>query len=199
MHLWQGSQGHKGSLACCSPWGRRVRHDWATELNWLDKEYLLLSVFICVLKCSPKHTLPWLPLGSLCSSWNLLPSLFVFSRHVPYSSRPQPFLAPGTGFCRRQFFHGSGVGDGLGMIQVHYIYCVLYLYYYYIVIEWNNYTTHHHWPLTESFHMHLQATDSSRSLCSQTSLLMIIRIRSRSPELAPPPQLHIGSSDIRFS
>ena len=21
------------SLACCSPWGRRVRHDWATELN----------------------------------------------------------------------------------------------------------------------------------------------------------------------
>ena len=23
-----------GSLACCSPWGRRVGHDWATELNW---------------------------------------------------------------------------------------------------------------------------------------------------------------------
>ena len=23
-----------GSLACCSPWGRRVRHDWVTELNW---------------------------------------------------------------------------------------------------------------------------------------------------------------------
>ena len=22
------------SLACCSPWGRRIRHDWATELNW---------------------------------------------------------------------------------------------------------------------------------------------------------------------
>ena len=21
-------------LACCSPWGCRVRHDWATELNW---------------------------------------------------------------------------------------------------------------------------------------------------------------------
>ena len=24
----------QGSLACCSPWGCRVRHDWATELNW---------------------------------------------------------------------------------------------------------------------------------------------------------------------
>ena len=22
-------------LACCDPWGHRVRHDWATELNWL--------------------------------------------------------------------------------------------------------------------------------------------------------------------
>ena len=22
------------SLACCSPWGRKVGHDWATELNW---------------------------------------------------------------------------------------------------------------------------------------------------------------------
>ena len=25
----------QGSLACCSPWGRTVRHDWATELNWI--------------------------------------------------------------------------------------------------------------------------------------------------------------------
>ena len=25
----------QGSLACCSPWGsQRVRHNWATELNW---------------------------------------------------------------------------------------------------------------------------------------------------------------------
>ena len=23
----------QGSLVCCSPWSRRVRHDWATELN----------------------------------------------------------------------------------------------------------------------------------------------------------------------
>ena len=25
----------QGCLACCSPWGRIVRHDWATELNWI--------------------------------------------------------------------------------------------------------------------------------------------------------------------
>ena len=24
----------QGSLVCCSPWGRRVRHDWTIELNW---------------------------------------------------------------------------------------------------------------------------------------------------------------------
>ena len=24
----------KGSLVCCSPWGHRVWHNWATELNW---------------------------------------------------------------------------------------------------------------------------------------------------------------------
>ena len=24
----------QGSLACCSPWGHRVGHDWVTELNW---------------------------------------------------------------------------------------------------------------------------------------------------------------------
>ena len=24
----------QGGLACCDSWGRKVRHDWATELNW---------------------------------------------------------------------------------------------------------------------------------------------------------------------
>jgi len=23
----------QGSLACCSSWGHRIRHDWVTELN----------------------------------------------------------------------------------------------------------------------------------------------------------------------
>ena len=26
----------QGSLACCSPQGHRVRHEWATELNWTE-------------------------------------------------------------------------------------------------------------------------------------------------------------------
>ena len=31
-----GTSDGQGGLACCSPWGRRVGHDWATELNWKD-------------------------------------------------------------------------------------------------------------------------------------------------------------------
>ena len=26
----------QGGLACCDSWGHRVRHDWATELNWTE-------------------------------------------------------------------------------------------------------------------------------------------------------------------
>ena len=29
-----GGDDGQGSLASCSPWGHRVRHDWATEVNW---------------------------------------------------------------------------------------------------------------------------------------------------------------------
>ena len=31
-----GGGDEQGSLVCCSPWGRRVGNDWATELNWTD-------------------------------------------------------------------------------------------------------------------------------------------------------------------
>ena len=35
---WDGASSRvgdgQGSLVCCSPWGHRVGHDWATELNW---------------------------------------------------------------------------------------------------------------------------------------------------------------------
>ena len=34
----------QSSLVCCSPWGHRVGHDWATELNWLI-HLILASVF----------------------------------------------------------------------------------------------------------------------------------------------------------
>ena len=37
----------QGSLACCSPWGHRVRQDWVTELNWTEagfNRYKLLCI-----------------------------------------------------------------------------------------------------------------------------------------------------------
>ena len=35
----------QGSLGCCGSWGRRVRHDWATELNWRQ---LMWNTFSCI-------------------------------------------------------------------------------------------------------------------------------------------------------
>ena len=31
----------QGGLVCCSSWGRRVGHDWVTELNWLMRLWTL--------------------------------------------------------------------------------------------------------------------------------------------------------------
>ena len=36
-----GAGDGQGGLACCSPWGQRVGHDWVTELNWTDYLFLL--------------------------------------------------------------------------------------------------------------------------------------------------------------
>ena len=38
----------QGSLAYCNPLGHRVRHDWATELNWNDSTYNLTCMHISV-------------------------------------------------------------------------------------------------------------------------------------------------------
>ena len=36
------------SQVCCTPWGRRVGHDWATELNWYPHfQYSSYSLTIC--------------------------------------------------------------------------------------------------------------------------------------------------------
>ena len=29
----------EGSLACCSQWGHRSRHEWVTKLNWLGETH----------------------------------------------------------------------------------------------------------------------------------------------------------------
>ena len=38
----------QGGLACCSPWGRRVGHDWKTELNWTEP--LPFPIYIPILQ-----------------------------------------------------------------------------------------------------------------------------------------------------
>ena len=45
--LWVGDG--QGSLACCSPWGHRVRHDWATGLNWTEGLRYLLCEYLLTL------------------------------------------------------------------------------------------------------------------------------------------------------
>ena len=41
--VWANSRSWRwtGSLAWCSSWGRRVRYDWVTELNWLKPKSVL--------------------------------------------------------------------------------------------------------------------------------------------------------------
>ena len=36
----------QGGLTCCGSWGRRVGHDWATELNWFISMLKPLTVWI---------------------------------------------------------------------------------------------------------------------------------------------------------
>ena len=57
----------QGGLACWGPWGRGVRHNWATELNWSEMWWSTSSSKML------KH---WGPL-----SWNRMP------RHMPGSIR----------------------------------------------------------------------------------------------------------------
>ena len=81
----------QGSLVCCSPWGRSVRHDWVTEqqqqcvkssLGLLKKVFAMIGVFSWqnsvslwpALFCTPRPNLPvtpgipWLPTFAFQSS-----------------------------------------------------------------------------------------------------------------------------------
>ena len=48
------------------------------------------------------------------------------------NQRSATFLASGTSFGENKVSMGQAVVDDFVIIQVHYIYCTLYLYYYYI-------------------------------------------------------------------
>ena len=50
--LQEDSEG-QGSLACCSPWGHRVRHDWATEQ---PHQINILSTNLFKVICTEKKT-----------------------------------------------------------------------------------------------------------------------------------------------
>ena len=64
----------QGSLACCSPWGCRVRHDWATEQRWQmlhELSFLPLYLFLLFLEHSPP-VVAWIlpnPSSFPCLSW----------------------------------------------------------------------------------------------------------------------------------
>jgi len=47
----------QGGLACCDSWGRRVGHDWATELNWSDKYLKSLTIYILIFQ-SQRNSIP---------------------------------------------------------------------------------------------------------------------------------------------
>ena len=54
----------QGGLACCSPWGYRVGHDWATEQQEQLKTFLLLVLFVLLV------SLGELLSQSLCSQFS---------------------------------------------------------------------------------------------------------------------------------
>ena len=71
----------QGGLACCSPWGCRVGHDWAIELNWT---YFIANT-ICNWHVSPARPglpkAPTLITNKVCThAWKSVPSI-----HKAYS------------------------------------------------------------------------------------------------------------------
>jgi len=121
----------QGSLACCSPWGRRVRHDWVTELNWI-KNIKFIAKLCCwfhlrailwagdfiahsqVRQLKPKQSVNLLlHLGPLASTPRYLPGILgmftdawgLFSVFVtPWTVARQAPLP--VGFSRQEYWSG---------------------------------------------------------------------------------------------
>ena len=62
FELTPGVGDGQGGLVCCKSQGRRIRHDWATELNWKDAVilymcfcaiyiYIYIYIYICIYLC----------------------------------------------------------------------------------------------------------------------------------------------------
>ena len=93
-----GDSEGQGSLACCSPWGRRVRYDWATEQplqHWSLQitNQCLLSVFLTRLSS------PWEPgagysfEGSQCL---MAPHSSTLAWKIPWAEEPGRLQSMGS-------------------------------------------------------------------------------------------------------
>ena len=109
----------QGGLACCNSWGRRVGHDWGTELNWIllpessatnrnttDLTWFLTSVYCvpnckcCLQKLKHGHMVTYqccLSLSTLtcsygCSDRSISSGFLHTSQHLEFLLCAQPCL-----------------------------------------------------------------------------------------------------------
>ena len=66
-----GDSEGQGSLACCSPWGRRVRHDWASEHQQAAKYHMHHGL---------TEDYGTVPMGLQCSNSSYLSSTWQFTK-----------------------------------------------------------------------------------------------------------------------
>ena len=83
-------------LECCSPWGQKVRHDWATEMNWTELHTLLRrTVYLLHIWVALLLTQEGMKVGS-SSKFIFSSSLYSLLREI-YTSLPFCLLL----FCLR--------------------------------------------------------------------------------------------------
>ena len=106
----------QGSLVCCSPWGLKEGHDWATELNIFPSSF------------SHNMVIRWLPLyanTSLLAQANLLllvKSYLVMSNSVQPQGLYSPWNSPGqnTGMGSHSLLQGTFPTQGSNPGLLHY-------------------------------------------------------------------------------
>ena len=79
-----GDGERQGSLACCSPWGRRVRHDWATQQQHLDGKPPLRSTLLPsspLLFCSGPYGLTLIGHVCVCCVLTHFSRVWLFAAH----------------------------------------------------------------------------------------------------------------------
>ena len=82
------------ALACCSPWGRRVGHDWATKLNLIWFQYWPSGdVHVYSLLCCWKRVFAMTSVFSWQNSVSLCPASFSTPRsNLPWCKVSLDFL-----------------------------------------------------------------------------------------------------------